>query len=72
MSEMITVETGKCAVCDNTTVFKLDRKRFDRWQAGENIQVVFPELSAMQRETLISGVCSDKCWDELWGGQVDD
>lgn len=30
-----------------------------------NIQVIFPNAPAWQREQLISGMCSDKCWNEL-------
>ena len=36
-----------------------------RRQRGELIQEALPELSADQRELLISGTCP-KCWDELF------
>lgn len=30
------------------------------------IQVAYPDATAIQREQLVSGICSDKCWDELF------
>lgn len=39
------------------------------WPEGDNrhIQEIFPNAPAWQREQLISGICSDKCWDEFLG-----
>jgi hypothetical protein len=31
------------------------------------IQVEFPYALPWQREQLITGICSDKCWDEFLG-----
>jgi len=31
------------------------------------IQVIFPFAPKYQREQLISGICSDKCWSEFIG-----
>ncbi|MCE8426165.1 MAG: hypothetical protein J5U17_10365 [Candidatus Methanoperedens sp.] len=31
------------------------------------IRQEFPDAPAWQREQLVSGICSDKCWDELLG-----
>jgi hypothetical protein len=39
---------------------------FIAWKDGVFIQDAMPELSAGQRELLISGTC-DKCWDEMFG-----
>jgi hypothetical protein len=61
-----------CVICGKVTEMKLSKEKVDRWQAGEHIQNVFPELSAMQRETMISGVCSDEHWDKLFGIEPDE
>lgn len=31
------------------------------------IQLQFPNEPSWKREQLISGICSDKCWDEFLG-----
>ena len=36
------------------------------WQ-GRLIQNVWPEATLIQREQLMTGVCSDKCWAEYLG-----
>ena len=36
-------------------------------QTDQNIQVEYPNAPSWQREQLISGVCSDVCWDEFLG-----
>jgi len=39
---------------------------FENWENGELIQKAFPELSADDRELLLTGICS-KCWNEIFG-----
>jgi hypothetical protein len=65
MSEMITVR-AVCTVCDKIEYVVLDKQKYDRWVAGELIQNVWPEKTAAQREQLVSGTCSDQCWDKLF------
>ena len=52
-----------CVFCGKEHVAHLDPEKVRRWQAGEKIQNVWPEMSADDRETLISGTCPD-CWNE--------
>jgi hypothetical protein len=33
------------------------------WRGGKLIQAVWPEATAIQREQLLTGICSDECWD---------
>ena len=33
------------------------------------IQVDYPNSKPFEREQLISGICSDKCWNEFLGGE---
>ena len=44
--------------------------QLDRWNAGELIQDVMPELSASDREFLISG-STDKEWDDTFQKDLD-
>jgi len=70
MTQPVQVIT-KCVVCNKVHTAYVEKVKYDRWKAGENIQNVWPEMSADEREQLISGTCP-KCWDELWSGDEDD
>jgi hypothetical protein len=65
--KVISYETKPCVVCGKVTTVELEVDKFQRWQDGEHIQHVWPDKTLMERETLISGVCSDECWDSLFG-----
>ena len=71
MSSTIAVKTKPCCVCGEYEVWSLDRELVDRWQGGENIQKVFPDMSASEREILITGI-HPACWDKLFPGEEDD
>lgn len=61
------VEVPKqCVVCNKVHVITVDKASYDRWRAGELIQNVWPEKTVVEREALISGICSQVCWDKLW------
>jgi len=47
-------------------MWSLDRAAVTRWREGENIQHAFPDMSAGDREVLISGT-HPACWDKLFG-----
>ena len=49
----------------NTLDLPITQDQIDRWIAGELIQDVMPELSASDREFLISG-STDKEWDDAF------
>lgn len=61
----ITYKECVCPVCNRRIILSLDADKVKRWENGELIQNVFPELSISEREALITGTC-DKCWDEMW------
>lgn len=47
--------------------------RFERWASGVDsrmIQEVFPDLSASQREILMTGIGPDQ-WDKMFKGEED-
>jgi hypothetical protein len=54
-------KTKACFVCGKTSKLKLEKERYDKWQAGAYIQVAFSNLSADEREHIMSGV-HPKCW----------
>jgi hypothetical protein len=48
--------TATCMLCGRpAAVDQLDPARLARWQDGEFVQDVFPDLSASEREVLVSG-----------------
>ena len=48
-----------CPFCGKEHTVKVSYKGFDEWTNGALIQVALPELSATEREQLISGMCPD-------------
>lgn len=71
MSETILVKTKTCCVCGEYEMWSLDRDLVLRWHEGEHIQQVFPDMSAGDREILISGT-HPACWDKLFGEEDSD
>ena len=51
----------KCPCCKKLYKPILQRKD------GESIQITHPRATAEEREQLISGLCSSKCWNEFLG-----
>jgi hypothetical protein len=57
--------SGPCIVCKKSIQsFLVPLKAYKEWQAGKLIQEAFPQLTADQREFLISRVCGP-CFDEV-------
>lgn len=54
-----------CPFCGKTSYVVVPEKGFQDWQAGALIQDAMPELSADERELLISGICPE-CWDNMF------
>ena len=59
--------------CRDGTPFRLEitRDQIFRWMNGAYVQDVFPELTADQREILITGM-SPKQFEELFGEEEPD
>lgn len=53
----------RCPHCKKEYEPELQRPPGDR----RPIQKIFPDSEPYQREQLIQGFCSDKCWDEYLG-----
>lgn len=56
-----------CRQCISETKIEMTADQFVRWQDGGLIQEVCPDMSADDRELLISAICPD-CWKELFYG----
>ncbi len=59
-----------CPECGKQDSFPVDSDGIVRWQHGEHIQTALPELTATQREQLITGICGP-CWDKLFPDEDD-
>ena len=46
-----------CPFCGKEHVVRVNERAYHEWQNGALIQKVMPELSATQREQLISEIC---------------
>jgi hypothetical protein len=66
MLAMTAVVAVPCRLCNEVADLTVNIEGFVAWQGGKLIQDALPELSADQRELLISGTC-DKCWNEMFG-----
>jgi len=56
-----------CQVCQKECVLLVDKKGLQNWLDGkEYIQDALSDLTAGERELLISGTCDD-CWKIIWG-----
>jgi hypothetical protein len=56
-----------CPNCKVETIIFLEREDLDRWIGGQHVQNVWPNFTPMQRETIMTGFCSDRCWHEYLG-----
>ena len=67
---MSTVKNGflrtQCPMCKEVYYVTLPLDGYKKWQEGELIQNAFPNMSADNREKLITGICSE-CWDKAFG-----
>lgn len=58
--------THQCRMCKKEKSIIISMEDYITWLQGKkNVQDIFPEMSADDREFFfISGICSD-CWDKL-------
>ena len=58
----------KCKYCKKKITVNVDENKYNSWKNGEGfIQDIMPELSAGEREILISRTC-DSCFDKIFLG----
>jgi hypothetical protein len=65
LSPVISYITNACMVCQHVSQLQLDLYSLESWRNGELIQNAFPDLSASQRELIMTGTHS-WCWDEMF------
>ena len=64
--------TSRCPFCGRYTHIMVDHEQYERCIFDKAlIQDVFPNLSATDRETLISGMCPE-CQEEIFGSDDED
>jgi hypothetical protein len=63
--EKIRVKTKACIFCGKPHYVWVYPSAYKAWRDGACIQDAMPDLSANERELLISGTCKD-CWDDNW------
>lgn len=53
------VITKVCHTCSKLSYIDIPKDAYEKWQFGLLIQEAWPEGSATERETLISGLCKE-------------
>lgn len=54
----------RCISCSDAKQVEVDEEGFNKWKAGEYIQVALSTLSPGDRELLISKTC-ETCFDDM-------
>jgi hypothetical protein len=67
----IEIITPTCQVCDRTGALQVPVEGHRKWVAGAFIQDVLSDLTAEEREMLISGTHPD-CFDSLFADDEDE
>ena len=63
--QKVLVLVGECRSCDYEVQIPVTDEQFEKYQSGELIQNVLPEVSPGDREVLISGICGE-CFDKMF------
>ena len=53
-----------CPYCQEPQSVVVSADGLRRWREGELIQRALPELSADERELLLTGICAE-CWEQV-------
>lgn len=61
----------KCVHCGQLYTILLSKAGIEARQNGAFVQDAFPELTAGERELLISGTC-DACWERFFPSELDE
>jgi hypothetical protein len=63
---MIIMRTSPFTGITRMREITVTQEQLDRWQAGELIQNAMPNLSADDREFVMTGITAEE-WDEVFG-----
>lgn len=69
-SDVVTLRCAPCFECGQRAVIDVPAEGYARLEGGAYVHTAFPEMSASQRELLISGTHSD-CWDKMFPPEGD-
>jgi hypothetical protein len=64
MIDSISVQC-RCPLCGGLSVVFCNRVGYDAWCGGVFIQKALPELTADEREMLMTGYCRG-CWNKMF------
>lgn len=59
------IKTPNCMRCGQPSLMDVKTTSLKKWQQGMFIQDAFPELSAPERENILTGT-HPGCWDEMF------
>lgn len=68
---MIITKTSSLSGIERTMDLPITEEQLKNWEDGMLIQMAMPNLTAEQREFLITGVVQEE-WDELFAGVDED
>lgn len=66
MDTYVIIKSLPCLVCKTVKEYTVTEKQREAYHKGRPVSKVFPSFSVMELESLISGVCSEECWDKLF------
>ena len=55
-----------CRSCTSTVQIVVSDEQYNGWIEGALVQTAFPDVPREQRETFVSGTCS-QCWQKMFG-----
>ena len=68
MAQKIKVTT-QCPMCGRKHDIVVDAEAYTNWRTGKGlIQECFPDMSAEEREMLITGTCPE-CWNDMFSDE---
>ena len=69
--DTMTAVTKPCLHCNETSTLTVDADAYRSWKSGVLIQEAFPDMTADDRELLISGI-HPACWDAMFGAEEEE
>lgn len=57
-----------CPFCGEKMALWVKEDELAAWERGVPVQKAFPDLSAEEREFIISGIC-ENCWEKMFGDE---
>ena len=60
----------RCPQCEQSyePTLSHNKKGLENWQNGMLLQNAFPRATPIEREQLMTGLCSDECWEKFSAG----